>query len=175
MTPSITVDLTEFNRALSEYAETSSRSIAEIVAAKAGDMAFKSIFTTYKSDAQIIRQELGEVVSTSHTRTGKTRRRREYKRSAADKDARNTLAGRIVLSRIARGMKVKGETIDEMVRNLIAARMRAIAFVRAGWLWAARKASANHAAIRNKERIRQTTAADTRLYGQPKGDRKSVV
>ena len=138
---------------LRQYAELSKKAEAQIVNDKAADWAFKSIGQTEKANAQKIAYDLGQIgnqVSVSR-KTGKLRKGKRLLKE-------NSLAARIINARLKRkgGKLLFGKEMEKAVNKMIAARMRAVAFIKSGWLAAAR-------------RLKPTASSEAKIRGRPKG------
>lgn len=163
MNLNVTIDTREFNAALKRVAEKSSRTFAQSCNAKGLHLASAAIRLTEKADVNKIAYELGQVATRALSRSGAKLKR--PKRIFGDIDS-NSLAYRIVASR----MREKGEsfTEDEIIKKAVqmrSARLRSVAFIRSGWIYAVR-GLAKHVGYADQKHSKSDVA---RMRGLPKG------
>ena len=111
MTPRVTVNTSEFNRAFDQYMTLTKKSLADVVNTKAAWIAYNAMTGTYKANAKTIRSELNAVSEMSPTLT---------------------VAQALVISRHKDDALTKKQ-LNAAARKLIAKRTRAVGFLRAGW------------------------------------------
>jgi hypothetical protein len=148
---------------LHEYARASKKDFQQIVNDKALDWVFKSLQQTDRANAQEIAVELGQTgtkLSKSRT-TGQLKAGRKIFKD-------DSLAARIINARL----KKKGEPLlfgremEKAVRKMVNSRIRAISFIKSGWLAAVQKLKR----FSSDPRIRaQANDNATKIRGQPKG------
>lgn len=160
-------DQTQFNEVLKEYLGWTKRTLAEVLNTKAYYIARKAIWYTAKASKESIGDSLGRFVSTSRTtKSGKTTTSRRLELAEA-READAPLAALIVNAR--RGAEGRpglyGQAMAAAVRQLIAARVRSIAFIKSGWLPAIRILQTF---AKDKSGAGPTDSA-ARIYGQEKG------
>lgn len=142
-----------FDKTLEEYMKVSSKTFQQILNTKAYYVARKALWFTRKADAGAIRSQLGTVRKVTRTvKTGRRGVRRrvttyEFEDTHTPMNQRNLEAPLAVLLVVARG-KRKGlrspwhgkpraagaAAMTAAIRNLMVARVRAITFLRSGWL-----------------------------------------
>lgn len=146
-------EMTKLRTQLRAYAQYSKKSEAEIVNDKAADWAFKAIGQTEKANAQKLAVELGQIGNKISVNK-KTGAIRKGKRIFKD----GSFAARILNARLAKKGEdlLFGEAMEKKVAKFIAARTRAVAFVKSGWLAAAKK-------------IRPASSSEAKIRGKPKG------
>lgn len=123
------IDTKEFDRTIAAYKETTRRDIATIVNTKAFYIARAAARGTKKADkAKILEDLRGSRSKSFATKKG------------GSKIIKYTLAQLIIVARrAAAGLSTKKADIKDDVKKLIASRVRAINFLRAGWIPAIRK------------------------------------
>jgi len=150
----IELDAREFNRAAEALFEKSSRTYPEFVNGQLYGLALQALNQTIKADKAKMRAELlGEAHNTNEI------------------DGSDTLASRIVNSRLRAAGRpmIWGALLMQAARRLVAARSRATAFVKSGWL----PAIMTLARFVKGRRGRQDR--DARIRGRPKGSVKQAV
>lgn len=154
MSVTFETDLREFSRTLDKYLTLTSKELSAAVNHQAGRLAFSAIQNTKKADRKEI-EKLGVVGYRiiKSRKTGTIRQGRPIYNEHGR--ARDIVAARYY----KRGEKLPDD-IDKQAQNLIAARLRAISFVRSGWLAAIRAFKAfGNAGL----------TPDARQRGRPKG------
>jgi hypothetical protein len=141
MNTTLFFDTSKFNEALREYMRVSSRTLQQAINTKAYYVARKATLYTHKADPTKIQSQLGGYIRVAHTtKTGRTVMRRKLSLTPSRDDAMAPLAALIVNKR--RGSKglpgLQGSAMAAAIRNLIAARLRSVAFIKSGWLEAIR-------------------------------------
>lgn len=176
MNPTIKFDASGFKRAARRLYETSSRSVSDFTNGQALKVAIEAIRRTSKANAAEIRTVLGQIGSgvafkarKRDTKAGKKGSYRTVKTGAVI--AGNSFAERILAKRFRLSGKwaVAGNTMEERVRNLIAARVKSATFIASGWLPARRLL---FAAVRQKPPGINLSFAGATQYGKEKGSAK---
>lgn len=161
MSAEIKIDFTEFNRAAEQAIRHSERTYPQFINGQALAVASRAIKETDRADASRIASELAKNVTTKtrvSTKTGKTKTSYRY---SVDQ---NTLAARIINARLVdRGEKpIWGKELTKAARRMVGARLKAVNFIRSGWIYAVRTLAASvgySAGPRD----------GARMTGQPKG------
>ena len=135
---SLTINQAAFRRELRQYARVNKRSFREIVNAKALDMAFQSLKLTDSANPGAIEYKLG-AVGNKVSKNRKTGALRKGKRILKD----DSFAARIVNSRLKKAGKplIWGKELEKAAQKLINMRVRAVRFLKSGWLPAIKKLS----------------------------------
>lgn len=161
MSANMTFALHEFHRAAELCVQHSERTYPQFINGQSLAVAARAIRETERANAQQIAAQLAKDVSVKtrvSTKTGKEKRTYRYK---VDE---NTLAARIINARlVARGeTPIWGKELAKAARRLIGARLKAVSFIRSGWIYAVKTlaASVGYASARGDS---------ARMTGQPKG------
>lgn len=135
MSATITIDMREFNAALSEYVKWSKRSLPDIINRKAAAVAYAAYKNTPRADPSVIQQELSLRVAGQRTnkKTGKTR-------NVYALDDRRAVAG-IMYARDKAVGKTPRSYAEYKASALkyAANRVTAVGTLAAGWIGAVRK------------------------------------
>lgn len=175
-----TWDQSVFQATLEKYLKVTSRTLQTAINTKAYYIARQAIWYTDKADVTRVKTGLGQVVSVNRlTKSGKKIvKRRELVLRIGKQDA--PIAALIIQKRMA----AKGERspfygksraagralMMRMIKQLLAARLKSIAFIKSGWLPAV-KALAPFAERRGQPPI-DTSA---KQIGQAKGDARPAL
>lgn len=169
MTPTISTNFPEFQRTLNHLAGQSSRTYPEIVNGQGLALASRAIRHTIKANADEIAVKLGQIATERKvSRKGKVSFKRIYRTDL------NSLAHSIVNARRTKqGLpKIFGDDLDKAATRMIAARLRAVSFVRSGWIYAIRTLSK---AVGYRDRREKLGRGETaRMSGTPKGYAKQA-
>lgn len=162
MKPTLQVEVRGFNEVLKEIAKQSSREAVDVVNGRLLAVIIKALKFTEKANAQQIAADLGQVGNQfRYTRTGRVKRGQMILRE-------DSFAARIVNARrrdyAGPDYMLWGNALDEAARKLIASRMRSVAFIKSGWIWALRQL-----APLVKFGRKSNPDKDARAIGQPKG------
>lgn len=135
---SLKINQAAFRRELRQYARVNKRSFREIVNAKALDMAFQSLKHTDSANPGAIEYKLG-AVGNKVSKNRKTGALRKGKRILKD----DSFAARIVNSRLKKAGKplIWGKELEKAAQKLINMRVRAVRFLKSGWMPAIKKLS----------------------------------
>ena len=135
---SLTINQAAFRRELRQYARVNKRSFREIVNAKALDMAFHALKHTDSANPGAIEYKLG-AVGNKVSKNRKTGALRKGKRILKD----DSFAARIVNSRLKKAGKplIWGKELEKAAQKLINMRVRAVRFLKSGWMPAIKKLS----------------------------------
>lgn len=144
---SLVVDSREFDRALALYVTQSKRDLAYILNKAGANIAYGAIPVTRKADTAKIEAELRHVAAVRIA--GKRGQRLRMDVTARTMQGRhiyraNRVAHNILMARMhkaGRNLKTdfpSREAIDAEVNKMVAARKSSVAFIRSGWLAAAR-------------------------------------
>jgi|TARA_Y100000034_G_scaffold37265_1_gene45793 hypothetical protein len=135
---SLKINQAAFRRELRQYARVNKRSFREIVNAKALDMAFQSLKHTDSANPGAIEYKLG-AVGNKVSKNRKTGALRKGKRILKD----DSFAARIVNSRLKKAGKplIWGKELEKAAQRLINMRVRAVRFLKSGWMPAIKKLS----------------------------------
>lgn len=175
MRPTLTVDTRQWQQAANDLFKTSSRSCVDFINGQSLKVASEAIKQTESANRAQIAAVLGatgNAVKLSVSTRGK-RKGQLVARRGGLLVRENSFAARILGKRFKDTGKwgVKGETMEERVRNFITARMRSVAFIKSGWIPALRILSS---VVRKKPSGVQSSAG-ARQVGQPKGSAKPAT
>lgn len=137
---SVRVDTREFDAAMKRYMLTSKESIGEVVKRKAFFIARRAVVETPKADSKLKRELLKQVVVAEKLLGQRVRISKSGKitkgRMITQKIKGAPLAALIINARRGRtGEKgLYGGAMKEAVNQLVAARMKSIAFLKSGWI-----------------------------------------
>ena len=127
MSLSIQVETREFNAALKQYVALTSKTLAQSLNHKAGNIAFRAYSATPKANKGKLAAELGASYTEKTTRKGKLRKTLQLKSLSA--------ARAILVHRLKKSGKLAGSNIDEArVRKFVGATLRSVGFYRSGWI-----------------------------------------
>jgi len=159
---SLTINSAEFSRTLRRYAKVNKRSFREIVNKKALDLAFHALKATDAADPAQIEYKLG-AIGNKVGRNRKTGALRKGKRILKE----DSFAARIVNSRRRKAGKalVWGKELERQAQKLINQRVRAVRFLKAGWLPAIKSLSFK---VDRRDRVRWPKGL-TKGKAAPKG------
>lgn len=146
-------------------AKESSRTYPEVCNGQSLALATRALRGTQKADANRIAYELGQIATRkSVSKTGRVSFRRVYDQS------QDTLAHRIVISRLKKsGQPIPDASeIDRMAKRMRGARLRAVAFIRSGWIEAIRILS-RLVGYKDARGQRPRASEGARMTGQAKG------
>ena len=145
---SLTIDQAAFTRTLRRYAKVNKKTFREIVNKKALDLAFNAQRLTEAADPQAIEYKLG-AIGNKVGRNRKTGALRKGRRILKE----DNFAARIVNSRRKKAGQplIWGKELERAAQKLINARVRAVKFLRSGWLPAIKKLSL---AVDRRDRVR---------------------
>jgi hypothetical protein len=134
----IKINSAAFTRQLRRYAKVNRRSFKDIVNAKALDMAYQALKHTDAASASAIEYKLG-AVGNKVSKSRKTGQLRKGKRILKA----NSFAARIVNSRRKKAGQpmIWGKELEKAAQKLINMRVRAVKFLKSGWLPAIKKLS----------------------------------
>lgn len=135
-------DQTVFNRTLQEYTKVSRRSLPQILNTKGFFIARKALWHTPKADSYRIKAQLGQFVSVNAIgKKGKIVKRRSLVLAKSRLKNRAPLAAVIINKRLGKEGKkgLHGKRMARAVREMLANRLRGVAFLKSGWLEAIRK------------------------------------
>jgi len=135
---SLRINQAAFRRQLRRYAKVNRRSFKEIVNAKALDMAFHALKHTDAASASAIEYKLG-AIGNKVSKSRKTGQLRKGKRILKA----DSFAARIVNSRRKKAGQplIWGKELEKAAQKLINMRVRAVKFLKSGWLPAIKKLS----------------------------------
>ncbi len=135
---SVKINQAAFSRQLRRYAKVNRRSFKEIVNAKALDMAFQALKHTDAANAGAIEYKLG-AIGNKVSKSRKTGQLRKGKRILKA----DSFAARIVNSRRKKAGKalIWGKELEKAAQKLINMRVRAVKFLKSGWMPAIKKLS----------------------------------
>lgn len=162
MSAELKIAVQEFNRAAQACIERSERTYDRFINSRALHIAKKAIQDTEKADANRIAYELAGNVQTRLRVSRKTGQRKASRKYDVMEDS---LAARIVNARLAKDGSARlvwGKELAKRARKLIAARLRAVAFIRSGWIYAIRTLAATVGGGAG-------AIGAARMSGQPKG------
>jgi hypothetical protein len=159
------VNNAEFNRALQAAAKESSRTYPQVVNGQSLALASRALRATMKADANKIAYQLGQVATQKKV---SKKGRVSFKRIYADTN--NTLAHKIVVARLRqRGQPIPDAAeVDRMAKRMRGARLRAVAFIRSGWVYAIRTL-ATQVGYRDARGGRPRAGEAARMTGTQKG------
>lgn len=158
-----------FDRALAEYMRYTPRTLQSVINTKAYFVARKAIWFTQKADIYRMRAQLGQFVRVNYiSRHGKQGSRKILTLVNSSR-ATAPLAALIINARRGKaGLPgLYGSKMARAIRELLASRMKAVAFIKSGWLPAVR-ILAPHAEHKGSPRV----DASARQRGRPKGTAK---
>ena len=169
MTPTFTVDASQWRKAARDLAKTSSRSAADFINGQALFVCIQAIKLTIKTQAEKIRQQLGVVGH--NLRSVKARKGPNAGRVVLRKGKalikEDSFAERILAARFRKtqqwGKGISGSTMEERARQFINQRAKSAAFIASGWIWPMRQL---WGVVKKKPAARPT---DAKAFGQPKG------
>lgn len=175
MNPTISIDSREWQAAARQLFETSSRTCVDFTNGQALKVAVESVRQTHKANRSAIEYILGAVsraVSFSTISRGKNKGKMRVKRGVLAL-REDSFAARILAKRFKETGQwgVKGDTMDERARNLIASRTRAAGFIASGWIGARNVLWS----IVRKKPAGVTAMAGARQFGRPKGSAKPAT
>jgi len=168
MKPTIRIDSREWQRAANELFQTSSRSCVDFTNGQALRVASWAIPETEKANRVKIEHIMGILSSTERRRGGRAGAKgwvRITKRVMKE----NSFAERIVAKRFQETgswFGLKGKTLAEKAKSLVAAKVRSVGFIKSGWIQAVRTLSG---IVYKKPRGLTGRIADAKQYGQVKG------
>lgn len=150
---------------LQMVARESSRTYPQVVNGQSLALATRALRNTVKADSNRIAYELGQVATQKKV---SKKGRVSFKRIYADTN--DTLAHKIVIARLrkAGGPLPDAAEIDRMAKRMRGARLRAVAFIRSGWIYAIRTLAAQ-VGYRDARGTRPRAGEATRMTGQAKG------
>ena len=159
---SLTIDQAAFTRTLRKYAKVNKKTFREIVNKKALDLAFNAQRLTEAADPSAIEYKLG-AIGNKVGRSRKTGKIRKGRRILSE----NNFAARIINSRRKKAGQplIWGKELERAAQKLINARVRAVRFLRSGWLPSIKKLSYS---VERRER-RPWPKGLTRGKAKPKG------
>ena len=145
---SLTIDQAAFTRTLRKYAKVNKQTFREIVNKKALDLAFNAQRLTEAADPKAIEYKLG-AIGNKVGRNRKTGGLRKGRRILKE----DNFAARIVNSRRKKAGQplIWGKELERAAQKLINARVRAVKFLRSGWLPAIKKLSYS---VDRRDRVR---------------------
>lgn len=134
----VKINSAAFTRQLRRYAKVNKRSFKDIVNAKALDMAYQALKHTDAASASAIEYKLG-AVGNKVSKSRKTGQLRKGKRILKA----DSFAARIVNSRRKKAGQpmIWGKELEKAAQKLINMRVRAVRFLKSGWLPAIKKLS----------------------------------
>jgi hypothetical protein len=143
---SLTIDQAAFTRTLRRYAKVNKKTFREIVNKKALDLAFNAQRLTEAADPKAIEYKLG-AIGNKVGRNRKTGGLRKGRRILKE----DNFAARIVNSRRKKAGQplIWGKELERAAQKLINARVRAVKFLRSGWLPAIKKLSYSGCGLSN--------------------------
>lgn len=139
--PTISWDQSKFDRALTEYLKYTSRTLVQALNTKGYYIARRALFVTAKVNPARIKAELGRFVFTrKETASGRISRRRTLELAPSRVNPEVSLAEMILIARYRKkgGWPKNRREMDKRIRDLVAARLRSVAFIKSGWLPAIR-------------------------------------
>lgn len=179
MQPTIDVSLREWKQAANELFQTSNRSLVDYANGQALRTVIEAVRQTKRAMASKIAHELGQIGRAvsfkARSRNSKAGLKGSFRVVRGEALLReHSLAERILGARFQKTGEwgVKGGTMAERARNLIASRMRSASFIASGWLPARRKL---FSVVRQKPPGASPSFAGTRQYGRDKGSAKPAV
>jgi hypothetical protein len=135
-----TWDQAKFDTILKRYLEVTSRDVVTAINTKAYFIARKAVWFTAKADPGKIKSDLGELVRVQRlTKRGNFVWRRELRLTEAD-EKEAPLAALIINKRRGKHKQsgLYGKEMARAIRDMLAARMRSVAFIKSCWLPAIR-------------------------------------
>lgn len=133
MSMRLQVDTREFDRALMQYVLTTSKTLADAINHKAGQVAFRAYSLTPKGDRNKIAAELGATYEAVIGKRGKALKRKKLA-VATDGRARALLIAQLK----RRGILRSAKDVSAMVSRFVSKRVSSVSFFRAGWIPAIR-------------------------------------
>ena len=135
---SLKINQAALSQQLRRYAKVNRRSFKDIVNAKALDMAFQALKHTDAANAGAIEYKLG-AIGNKVSKSRKTGQLRKGKRILKD----DSFAARIVNSRRKKAGHplIWGKELEKAAQKLINMRVRAVGFLKSGWMPAIKKLS----------------------------------
>jgi hypothetical protein len=142
----LTWDQRRFQETLNRYLEISKRTFQSIINSKAFFVARQAIWYTPKAEVARVKSGLGQVVSVNRLSTAGKVVKQVKQRKAVLRLGRNDvpLAVLILQKRLAekgQASPFKGKSraagrrlMDKLVKKMLGARLRSIAFIKSGWL-----------------------------------------
>lgn len=163
--PTVSINQAEFNRQLTEVAQHSSRTYPQVVNAQAFAFATRAVRATEKANIAQIAVELGQIATQIFSKKGKRLKtpRKVYRTDLS------SLAHILVNWRRKKAGEnmLWGDELDAKAKRMIGARLRAVAFIKSGWIYAIRTLSA---AVGYGDRRDKLSRGETaKMSGQPKG------
>lgn len=168
MRPTIKIDSTQWKAAANELFKTSSRTCVDFTNGQALKVATESIRETEKANRVQIDYEMG-VLSKQETLRGGKAGQKGWVRITKRKLKEDSFAERIVAKRFQETgswFGLKGKTLKEKARALIAAKVRSVGFIKSGWIPSVQKLSA---LVYKKPKGLTGKVGDAKQVGQPKG------
>lgn len=156
MRPTIQLDTTKFNQVMREYARWNKRDWADIVNAKALDVAFRALKETPKASVSEIRQ---------------LESKEWWPKYVAKRIAKGVSFRKGKAKLNFQGEGFTRQDARQVSKAIIAARSRSVAFVKSGWLWGIRDL---WRIVKDKVFARGGTGG-VRAIGQPKGSARPAV
>lgn len=164
MSATLSLNLAEFNRVLDLAAMHSERTYHEITNSAAADVARRAVLNTRKASAEKISMMLGQVATQiSLSKRGKSAGKFKGRKQYSSRQS-------ILLYRIVNARRIKagqppifGDEMSRESRQVRAAILRSVGFVRSGWIWALKDLSTGGINARATDRIRE------QVYGKKKG------
>ena len=159
------LDTREWNRALNQLATTTKRDAPDFLNGQAFKVAIEALRHTHHASKSKVERELGQVATKVRLSTSRKTGAKSF-RSAGRVVQDDSLASRILVKRFREtgSWGVKGGDMAKRAINLIAARVKSINFIRAGWIGAIRKLEP---ALKRRPRVSRTREA--RVHGVLKG------
>jgi len=135
---SVRINSAAFTQQLRRYAKVNRRSFKDIVNAKALDMAYQALKHTDAANASAIEYKLG-AIGNKVSKSRKTGQLRKGKRILKA----DSFAARIVNSRRKKAGQpmIWGKELEKAAQKLINMRVRAVKFLKSGWMPAIKKLS----------------------------------
>ena len=167
MRATITLDASRWKAAAIALKRESSRSIVDFTNGQALFVASNAIKFTKKAIRQSIERQLG-VVSSREKLRGGTAGAKGWVRITKRTLREDSYAARIVAARFRKTGRwmIRGATLEEKAINLIAAKVRSVAFIRSGWIAAVKLLSA---IVYKKPRLLRGAIAEIGQTKNPKG------
>lgn len=161
MSATLEISVKEFSRAAEICIQRSERTYDKFINSRALHVAKKAIEDTEKANGDKIAYELASNVRTQMRVSKKTGMRKTLRKYDVMEDS---LAARIVNARLSKAGEalVFGKELAKKARRLIGARLRAVAFIRSGWIYAIRTLGAAVGGAGSNQ-------GAARMTGQPKG------
>jgi len=166
------VDTSAFKKAARALFETSSRSCVDFTNGQALRVSIEAVRQTEKANKDRIEHELGVTGREfRHLTRGKNKGKVKLGNRIFKDDS---LAARILGKRMktTKSFGFKGVTdIGAAMKKLLAARLRSVAFIKAGWIPARNKLFS----VVKRKPVEASRVLDSKIYGKPKGDAKPAV